>query len=375
MAQVCLLVLFVHIRKLIACSIVIQFEDFKNPFPALDRYQNTYCMFNDDVQGTGAVIVGGFINAVRASGRPAKDHRAIFLGAGSAGVGVGKQIVEFFIKEGLTEEEARRKFWYVDSNGLVTADRGDKLADHKVYFARDDNNARQYQSLSRLIDFVQPTILMGLSTIGGAFNKDILRKMATLNDRPIIFPLSNPSSKSECTFEEAVRHTDGRCLFASGSPFPSLEYEGKLLTPGQGNNMYVFPGIGLGAILSKTTSITQDMIYASAESLSTALKKQEFADGWLYPDIRRIREVSVVVTRGVIRAAQKNGVDRAHELRSMKDDQLDAYIKESMYDPFNERENNLDGASQLLATASGMNGHAHTNGVNGIANGLNGAHL
>ena len=293
-------------------------------------------MFNDDVQGTGAVIVGGFINAIRASGVPAKDHRAIFLGAGSAGVGVAKQIVEYFIKEGLTEEEARHKFWFVDSNGLVTLDRGDKLADHKVYFARDDNQGRQYQSLSRLIDYVQPTILMGLSTIGGAFNTDILTRMAKLNNRPIIFPLSNPSSKSECTFEEAVIATEGRCLFASGSPFPSMEWEGKMLTPGQGNNMYVFPGIGLGAIVCKAVSITQDMIYASAESLSTSLNKQEVADGWLYPDIRRIREVSVVVTRGVIRAAQKNGVDRAVELRGLTDAQLDAHIKKSMYDPYTE---------------------------------------
>ena len=349
-------------------SIVIQFEDFKNPFPALERYQNTYCMFNDDVQGTGAVIVGGFINAVRASGVPAKDHRAIFLGAGSAGVGVAKQIVEYFIKEGVSEEDARRKFWFVDSNGLVTLDRGDKLAEHKVYFARDDNNGRQYQSLSRLIDFVQPTILMGLSTIGGAFNKDILQRMAKLNDKPIIFPLSNPSSKSECNFEEAVLNTDGRCLFASGSPFPSLEYNGKLLTPGQGNNMYVFPGIGLGAILSKAVHITQDMIYASAEFLSTSLNKQEVADGWLYPDIRRIREVSVVVTRGVIRAAQQNGVDRAQELRNYSDEELDAFIKKSMYDPFSE-------ASQLLAAVSGSNGRAHFNGTNGISNSLEAAHL
>lgn len=342
-------------------------------------------MFNDDVQGTGAVIVGGFINAVKASGVPVKDHKAIFLGAGSAGVGVARQIVEFFIKEGLTEEEARRKFWFVDSQGLVTNDRGDKLADHKVYFARDDNNGRQYQSLARLIDYVQPTILMGLSTIGGAFNKDILQKMAKLNDRPIIFPLSNPSSKSECTFEEAVRNTDGRCLFASGSPFPSMDWNGKNLTPGQGksassrlslsclannligNNMYVFPGIGLGAILSKATTITQDMIYASAESLSTSLNDQEIADGWLYPDIRRIREVSVVVTRGVIRTAQKNGVDRATELRALDDEQLDAYIKESMYDPFNKQENVGAEIAQLVGATSGSS-NANVEGVtNGVA--------
>lgn len=188
---------------------------------------------------------------MKASGTPVKDHRAIFLGAGSAGVGVARQIVEYFIKEGLTEEEARRKFWFVDSNvgaliflgsksrsniqqGLVTLDRGDKLAEHKVYFARNDNDGKQIQSLSRLIDYVKPTILMGLSTIGGAFNKGILEQMAGLNDKPVIFPLSNPSSKSECTFEEAVRYTEGRALFASGSPFPSLEFDGKTLTPGQG---------------------------------------------------------------------------------------------------------------------------------------------
>jgi malate dehydrogenase (oxaloacetate-decarboxylating)(NADP+) len=325
-------------------------------------------MFNDDVQGTGAVIVGGFINAVKASGVPVKDHKAIFLGAGSAGVGVAKQIVEFFKKEGLTEEEARRKFWFVDSNGLVTQDRGDKLAEHKVYFARDDNNGRQYQSLARLIDYVQPTILMGLSTIGGAFNKEILQKMAKLNNHPVIFPLSNPSSKSECTFEEAVLNTEGRCLFASGSPFPSMEYNGKLLTPGQGNNMYVFPGIGLGAILSKATTVTQDMIYASAESLSTSLNKQEVADGWLYPDIRRIREVSVVVTRGVIRAAQQNGVDRAVELRKYSDEELDAYIVESMYNPFKDGEQLGEEVANLVA-------QTQSNGVNGVTDGVANAHL
>ncbi|KIW05625.1 uncharacterized protein PV09_03496 [Verruconis gallopava] len=331
-------------------GIVIQFEDFKNPFPALERYKDTYTMFNDDVQGTGAVILGGFSTAVKASGVPVKDHRAIFLGAGSAGVGVAKQLVEFFIKEGLSEDEARRKFWFVDSNGLVTLDRGDKLAEHKVYFARDDNNGKQIQSLSRLIDYVKPTILMGLSTIGGAFTPELIRQMAALNERPIIFPLSNPSSKSECTFEEAVRNTNGKVLFASGSPFPALEWEGKTLTPGQGNNMYVFPGIGLGAILSKAVNVTQDMIYASGVSLSEALTEQERADGWLYPDIRRIREVSVVVTRFVIRAAQKNGVDRELSLRGLSDAELDEYIKQRMYDPFKERDSYLEEISHLVGS-------------------------
>lgn len=293
-------------------------------------------MFNDDIQGTGAVILAGFINAVKQSGTPAKDQRAVFLGAGSAGVGVAKQIVEFFIKEGLTEDQARRCFWLVDSRGLVTNDRGDKLAEHKVYFSRDDNEGKQYKSLEDVVEYVKPTILMGLSTIGGAFTPQVLSRMAELNERPIVFPLSNPSSKSECNFEDAIKHTDGRCLFASGSPFPSLDFKGKTLTPGQGNNMYVFPGIGLGAILSKAVNVTQGMIYASAEALSTALLPEERADNWLYPDIRRIRDVSVVVTCGVIRAAQTEGVDRELGLRNLADEELHEYVRKRMYDPFQE---------------------------------------
>ena len=319
-------------------GIVIQYEDFKNPFPALERYQNTYTMFNDDIQGTGAVILGGFINAVKQSGVPAADQRAVFLGAGSAGVGVAKQLVEFFMKEGLSEEQAKNCFWLVDSRGLVTNDRGDKLADHKVYFSRSDNQGRQFKNLEDVVEYVKPTILMGLSTIGGAFTPKILSRMAEMNDRPVIFPLSNPSSKSECTFAEAIEHTQGRCLFASGSPFPTMEYNGKMLTPGQGNNMYVFPGIGLGAILSKAVNVTQSMIYASGDALSTALTPEERSENWLYPEIGRIRDVSVTVTCGVIRAAQKEGVDRELALRSLSDKDLDAYVRQKMYDPFNEGE-------------------------------------
>ncbi|KAL9078737.1 MAG: hypothetical protein Q9157_002352 [Trypethelium eluteriae] len=351
-------------------GIVIQYEDFKNPFPSLERYQHTYTMFNDDIQGTGAVILGGFINACRATRIPASEQRAVFLGAGSAGVGVAKQLVEYFVKEGgLSEDEARRRFWLVDSRGLVTNDRGDTLAEHKVYFSRDDNEGQQYRSLEEVVEYVKPTILMGLSTIGGAFTPGILQRMAELNEHPVIFPLSNPSSKSECTFADAIAHTDGTCLFASGSPFPSQPHptSGKLLTPGQGNNMYVFPGIGLGAILSKAVNVTQDMIYASATALSQSLTPQEHADGWLYPDIRRIREVSVVVTRGVIRAAQLGGVDREIALRGLSDADLDSYIQQRMYDPFKE--------GQLVETelrelTGSLNGHA-----NGTTNGAYGSHL
>lgn len=322
-------------------GIVIQFEDFKNPFPALERYRDIYTCFNDDIQGTGAVILGGVINAVKRSGLPCKDHRAVFFGAGSAGVGVAKQIVAFFMREGMTEDEARSCFYLVDTKGLVTNDRGDKLAEHKVYFAREDNEGQQYKTLEEVVDYVKPTILMGLSTIGGVFTPEILRKMADWNTAPIIFPLSNPSSKSECDFETAITHTDGRALFASGSPFQPFSFtnsagETRTYYPGQGNNMYVFPGIGLGTILSKAVKITDSMIYASGAALSQALTAEEIERGLLYPDLTRIRQVSVVVTRKVIRAAQEDKVDRETALRSMNDDALDAWIKARMYDAHSE---------------------------------------
>jgi malate dehydrogenase (oxaloacetate-decarboxylating)(NADP+) len=261
---------------------------------------------------------------------------AVFFGSGSAGVGVAKQIVEYFVHEGLTEEEATKCFWLVDSKGLVTSDRGDKLADHKLFFCRHDNEGKQFPKLEDVMEYVKPTILMGLSTIGGAFTTEIIKRMADWNKRPIIFPLSNPSSKSECTFEAAITHTDGKALFASGSPFDPFEYKGHTYHPGQGNNMYVFPGIGLGAILSKAIKVTPLMIYASGEALPTMITEEEKEMALLYPQMQRIREISVRVTRYVIRAAQKDGVDRWPVLRKMEDDKLDAWIRDKMYDPYAE---------------------------------------
>lgn len=322
-------------------GIVIQFEDFKNPFPALERYRHTYTAFNDDIQGTGAVILGGVMNAVKRSGVHPRDQRAVFLGAGSAGVGVAKQIVDYFVKEGMTEEEAAACFYLVDTKGLVTADRGDKLADHKVYFARKDNNGQQFKTLEEVIDYVKPTMLMGLSTLGGVFTPEILKKMAEWNKQPIIFPLSNPSHKSECDLEAAVVNTDGRALFASGSPFAPVTFtnsagETNIYYGGQGNNMYVFPGIGLGTILSKAVEVTDSMIYASGEALTKTITPEEEERGLLYPDLTRIREVSIVVTREVIRAAQEAKVDRETSIRALSDSDLDAWIRARMYDPHAE---------------------------------------
>ena len=234
MARVCYTLNITAISYTNSTRIVIQFEDFKNPFPSLERYAPKYTMFNDDIQGTGAVILAGMISAIERNGVAVKDQRAVLMGAGSAAVGVAKQIVALFMEKGLTEDEARRCFSLVDTKGLVTNDRGDKLAEHKLYFSRDDNNGKQYKTLKDVVEYIKPTILMGLSTIGGIFDEHILTKMGEWNEHPIIFPLSNPSSKSECSYEEAMKYTNYRAIFASGSPFPSIEHEGKLLIPGQG---------------------------------------------------------------------------------------------------------------------------------------------
>jgi len=181
------------------------------------------------------------MNAVRSLGKELKDHRLVFFGAGSAATGVAWEIIQFFVKEGgMTEEEARAHFWLVDSKGLVTANRGDEFAPHKVPFARTDNGSLQIKDLLATIEYVKPTALIGLAVQPGSFTEDVVRLMASLNERPIIFPLSNPTSKSECTFSQAVEWSNGKALFAAGSPFDPVEFNGCQHIAGQGNNMYFF---------------------------------------------------------------------------------------------------------------------------------------
>ena len=178
------------------------------------------------------------MSAVKTLGKDLKEHRLVFFGAGSAATGVAAEIVKFFVKEGnMTEEEATAHFWLVDSKGLVTTNRGDELAPHKLPFARSDNGDLQLRNLQATIEHVKPTALIGLSVQTGAFDEGIIRTMARIQERPIIFPLSNPTSKSECTFAQAVEWTDGKVIFASGSPFDVIDYKGAHYTPGQGNNM------------------------------------------------------------------------------------------------------------------------------------------
>ncbi|ORX65091.1 hypothetical protein DL89DRAFT_133258 [Linderina pennispora] len=296
-------------------NMFIQFEDFStdHAFGLLDKWRNQILCFNDDIQGTGSVILGGFISAVQQAGIPPKNQRILFVGAGSAGVGVAKQLADYFIIEHrIPEEQAKAMFWFVDSRGMITANRGDKLADHKIYFARHDNGATQCKTLEETLDYVKPTALIGLSTIYKAFHEGILKRMDELNqtNRPIIFPLSNPETKAECSFEEAMVHTNNRVLFASGTAFPTytIPGTGEDRVPGQGNNMYVFPPIGLGSVLCKPKRITDTMIFAVSKALANSLTDEERARGELYPRIERIRETSAQITAAFIHQAVKENL-------------------------------------------------------------------
>ncbi|KAJ1861234.1 hypothetical protein LPJ73_001079, partial [Coemansia sp. RSA 2703] len=303
-------------------DLLVQFEDFStdHAFGLLREWRQKILCFNDDIQGTGCVILGGFISAVQQAGIPPKDQRILFLGAGSAGVGVAKQLVDYFvIDHKMSLEKARSMFWFVDSRGMITADRGDTLAKHKVEFARRDNNGVQCKNLEEAIEYVKPTALIGLSTIHKAFSEKILQRMNEINknSRPIIFPLSNPETKAECTFEEAMRCTDNRVLFASGTAFPeyTIPETSEVRVPGQGNNMYVFPAIGLGAVLCKPEWITDTMIYAVAKALANSRNDEEKEGDELYPRIDRIREVSAELAAAFItQAVRENLVKEPHWL-------------------------------------------------------------
>ncbi|KAJ1654463.1 hypothetical protein IWQ61_005614 [Dispira simplex] len=320
-------------------NIFIQFEDFssEHAFALLHKYRDHYFCFNDDIQGTGAVILSGFINAVEQAPVDPLQHRILFHGAGSAGVGVAKQLMDYFvIKHGLSEEEAKAKFWLSDSKGLITLDRGDKLAQHKIFFARKDNEGQQFKNLLDTMDYVKPTVLIGLCAQSGVFDAKVLQRMAKLNERPIVFPLSNPLDNAECTFEQAMQHTDNRVIFASGTAFPpyTIPDTKETRVPGQGNNMYIFPGLGLGATLAKPRCITDKMIYAAAEALANSLNEEEKAKGLLYPRLTRIREVSVDVATALCRQALADSVAKDQVVRELgPSDALRDHARLNMWEP------------------------------------------
>ena len=285
---------------------IIQFEDFGNHNAArlLDKYRNRYRMFNDDIQGTAAVTLAGLLSSQRITKRDLEDEKILFYGAGTAGIGIANLYVTALTKKGYSKEEARRRCWFVDSKGLVVSSRKN-LSRDKLPFAHE---YYEKKDLSDIIQAIRPTALIGISGQANAFSKNVLELMKGINDYPLVFALSNPTSSSECTAENAYKWTGGKCLFASGSPFDSVEIEGKTFIPGQGNNAYIFPGVGLGIILSQAEVISDDLFLAAAETLSILVTDKELSSGQLYPSIKDIKKVSKEIAITVAKKAFSEGL-------------------------------------------------------------------
>jgi len=305
---------------------VIQFEDFANmnAFRLLEKYRSRICTFNDDIQGTAAVALAGLYSAGRITGRRLADEKILFLGAGEAATGIADLVVSAMIGEGLAHDEARRRCWLVDSEGLVVKSRT-RLAEHKRHYAHEHPPVGDFLSAVRML---KPTAIIGVAAVHGTFTREVLETMAGLNRQPIVFALSNPTSKCECTAEEAYRWTGGRAIFACGSPFEPVQVDGKTLVPRQGNNSYIFPGIGLGAIAVTAKRITDEMFLAAARALEKQVTQADLDQGSIYPALQRVREVSAKIAAAVAEVAYEQGLAG----RSRPDD-LAAYIESRMYDP------------------------------------------
>ena len=285
---------------------IIQFEDFgnRNASRLLEKYRNNYRMFNDDIQGTAAVTLAGLLSTQRITNRELAEERIVFYGAGTAGIGIANLYTSALVKEGYSEQEARSRCWFIDSRGLIVRER-ENLSDNKIPFAHDHPISK---NLFDIIKSIRPTALIGISGQGQAFSKEVLELMADINERPIIFALSNPTSVSECTADQAYKWTGGRCLFASGSPFDPIEMDGKTFIPGQGNNAYIFPGVGLGIVLSQSNIISDDLFLTAANTLSSLVSDEELYNGQVYPSLSNIRSVSKKIAVSVAKKAMSDGL-------------------------------------------------------------------
>jgi len=307
-------------------GVLIQFEDFANhsAFRLLHKYRDEINVFNDDIQGTAAVALAGMFSALRVNGGKLTDQRVLFLGAGEAATGIADLVISAMMAEGLSESEALRRTWLVDSRGLVVKNRAG-LTDHKLRYAHDHAPVGDFLTAIRTLN---PTAIIGVAAVGGAFTPEVLQTMAEINDRPIVFALSNPTSKAECSAEEAYRHTGGRALFACGSPYDPVRLDGKTFVPRQGNNSYIFPGVGLGATAIGSRLVTDEMFMAAAHTLSYLVSQHDIEQGSLYPALPRIREVSAHIAVAVAEVAYKRGLATLPLPNNMT-----AFIESQMYDP------------------------------------------
>lgn len=307
---------------------LVQFEDFgnANAFRLLERYRNTHCVFNDDIQGTAAVALAGLLASLKIKNTELKENTILFQGAGEAALGIANLCVMAMKNEGLSLEEAKKHVYLVDSKGLIVKDRpSGGLNEHKLPFAHEH---APVNTLAEAVEIIKPNILIGAAAIGGAFTPAILEKMAEMNETPIIFALSNPTVKAECTAIQAYTHTKGKCIFASGSPFDPVEYNGKTFHPGQGNNSYIFPGVALGVLCAGMLTIPEEVFLISAAKLAEMCSPQDLDKGSLYPPLSKITECSIQIAIKVMEYAYRNG------LASIRPEPKDkeAFIKSQMYE-------------------------------------------
>jgi len=293
-------------------NILIQFEDFANhnAFRFLDKYRDKYCTFNDDIQGTASVAVAGILAALRHTKTSLRDHVFLFQGAGEAALGIASLLEMAMKADGMTQEEARGKIFLNDYYGFVTEGRPDgHITDH---MARYQKKLPHVQGLEKIVNQVKPTAIIGASAQGGAFTTSILQTMAKNNERPIIFALSNPTHKAECTAEAAYTNTDGKCVFVSGSPFDPVEYGGRTFHPGQGNNAYIFPGVALGVICSEIHHISDDVFLRAAKALADMVTEEDLEQGRMYPPLQDIRKCSVKIATYIAEHAYRIGLAAAY---------------------------------------------------------------
>jgi malate dehydrogenase (oxaloacetate-decarboxylating)(NADP+) len=317
---------FISAAKEVFPGILIQLEDFgnTNAFRLLEQYRHEVCLFDDDIQGTGAVALSGIIGALRITGGKLSEQKILFLGAGEAGIGVADSFVAALAEEGITPKQARKQCWFVDTQGLLVADRKN-IVDHKIPYAHEHPHIDDFLNAVKTL---QPTAILGLSGQPGTFTRDVVEAMAKINDRPIIFALSNPTSKAECTAEQAYKWSDARAIFASGSPFDPVTIDNRTFVPGQGNNAYIFPGVGLGVIVSGARIVTDEMFLAAAHSLANQVTEADLERGRIYPSLSRIREVSALIAQEVAKIAYDKGLTDKDEPEDILAD-----IHEYMYQP------------------------------------------
>jgi malic enzyme len=318
---------------------VLQWEDFKqhNAIRLLDRYRHRLTSFNDDIQGTSGVVLAGILAALRLTGSRLAEQRVVFLGAGASGIGMARLLRAAMRRDGADEETVRRAIAMLDSRGLCFLQR-DPLDADKEEFALSAETMASYGfgacspevrfDLATVIRRVRPTILVGSSGTPGAFTEEAIRAIAEANERPIVFPISNPTSKTEAAPADILRWTDGRALIATGSPFDPVEHDGRLHLIGQANNAFVFPGVGLGAIVAEVREVTDDLFLAAAHTLAAHVPADRLEGGSLYPSPQDLRVVSRAIAIEVVRTARDLGTGRV-----IPDDEIADAVDAAMWEP------------------------------------------